>query len=130
MGRKCSHYGSIGHNSRTCGGYRALLSFCAAFTSNDGGLRLLGVQLDLSSTSSPSPSSPSSSSSVTIFMKKSFSLDSRSSPHVSNSGDNRIPTGYLSNRLTAGSQDKRKGELLVENRESFLVHVFIITERP
>lgn len=133
MGRKCSQCGSIGHNSRTCSGYRARLSsptssaaaaaVAAPLTGNKGGLRLFGVQLDLSSISTPtSPShSPSSSSSSRMDnnMKKSFSLDSLSPSHLSNPDDNKISDGYLSDGLTGGFQEKRKGEFLVENWKSF-----------
>ncbi|KAL2251107.1 transcription factor KUA1-like [Sesamum indicum] len=61
MGRKCSHCGNIGHNSRTC-------NFLSRGPNAAGGavMRLFGVQLDISS----SPSIP---------MKKSFSLDCLSS---------------------------------------------------
>jgi hypothetical protein len=51
MGRKCSHCWNIGHNSRTCTTYRAAVA---------GGVRLFGVQLDISSSSAA--------------MKKSFSV--------------------------------------------------------
>ncbi|KAE7998573.1 hypothetical protein FH972_003107 [Carpinus fangiana] len=53
MGRKCSHCGNVGHNSRTCITFRGTFS---------GGLKLFGVQLDPSSLS-------------VVAMKKSFSMD-------------------------------------------------------
>lgn len=102
MGRKCSHCGNIGHNSRTCTNYRG---------SGVGGLRLFGVQLDMSSSSSP----PSSS----IAMKKSFSMDcflssslasspssSLSSSRISlNENCDKASLGYLSD----GPQERKKG---------------------
>nr|GMC63542.1 transcription factor MYB1R1-like [Ipomoea batatas] len=62
MGRKCSHCGSAGHNSRTCTTLKAASSHV-----NVGGLRLFGVELEISSSSSSSA------------MKKSCSLDCLSS---------------------------------------------------
>ncbi|XP_061347648.1 transcription factor MYBS3-like [Gastrolobium bilobum] len=95
MGRKCSHCGTIGHNSRTCTSFRGT-SFV--------GLRLFGVQLDISS-----------SNCVTI--KKSFSMDSipsSSSPSSSFSSsrltiDDRTSIGYLSDGLIARAQERKKG---------------------
>ncbi|XP_031378055.1 transcription factor KUA1-like isoform X2 [Punica granatum] len=136
MGRKCSHCGNIGHNSRTCSSYRALVSpSSAAFPSNNCGIRLFGVHLDLSSSSSnsssaspstpsasPSPSSSSSSIAIANNMKKSFSLASLSPSHVSNSDDNKIPAGYLSDGLAGRSQDKRKGvPWTEEEHRTFLI---------
>nr|GMC58896.1 transcription factor MYB1R1-like [Ipomoea batatas] len=59
MGRKCSHCGSAGHNSRTCTTLKA--------ASSHRGLRLFGVELEISSSSSSSA------------MKKSCSFDCLSS---------------------------------------------------
>nr|DAD44456.1 TPA_asm: hypothetical protein HUJ06_002686 [Nelumbo nucifera] len=104
MGRKCSHCGNIGHNSRTCTTYRG--SAAAAV----GGLRLFGVQLDLLS------SSPS------LSMKKSFSMDclpsassssasssSSSSQVVTDENSDKAPNGYLSDGLVARTQERKKG---------------------
>ncbi|XP_042052858.1 transcription factor KUA1-like [Salvia splendens] len=92
MGRKCSHCGNIGHNSRTCNSSKG--------HNNIGGVvRLFGVQLDISSNS---PSSSSSSSSIPTAIKKSFSLEclSSSSPTSSSSSRlgpiNKASLGYLS----------------------------------
>lgn len=106
MGRKCSHCGNIGHNSRTCTNYRGSVV---------GGLRLFGVQLDISSSSSSIPSSNS------IAMKKSFSMDcflssslasspspssSLSSSRISlNENCEKTAIGYLSD----GPQERKKG---------------------
>lgn len=102
MGRKCSHCGNIGHNSRTCISYKGTVV---------GGLRLFGVQLDLSSSS--------------IAMKKSFSMESlpsslASSPSPSSSlcssrvsmdeNSDKAMNGYLSDGLIARSQERKKGE--------------------
>lgn len=101
MGRKCSHCGNIGHNSRTCISYKGTVV---------GGLRLFGVQLDLSSAS--------------IAMKKSFSMESlpsslASSPSPSSSlcssrvsmdeNSDKAMNGYLSDGLIARSQERKKG---------------------
>ncbi|KAJ8638533.1 hypothetical protein MRB53_012800 [Persea americana] len=85
MGRKCSHCGNNGHNSRTCSGYRG--SF--------GGVRLFGVQLDIDSP-----------------MKKSFSMDSLSSSSSRVSMDEsagKITNGYLSDGLIVRPQQRKKG---------------------
>ncbi|XVF88732.1 hypothetical protein PTKIN_Ptkin19aG0074200 [Pterospermum kingtungense] len=100
MGRKCSHCGNIGHNSRTCTSYRATAV---------GGLRLFGVQLDISSSSAS--------------MKKSFSMDClssapSSSPSPSPSSSSRVSIdensdktsiGYLSDGLIGRSPERKKG---------------------
>ncbi|XWS69995.1 hypothetical protein CRYUN_Cryun03dG0011200 [Craigia yunnanensis] len=101
MGRKCSHCGNIGHNSRTCTTYRA--------TAVEG-LRLFGVQLDLSSSSvaikksfsmdclsSASPSSPSPSSSLSSSI---VSIDENS---------DKTSIGYLSDGLMGRSPERKKG---------------------
>ncbi|XWS26717.1 hypothetical protein CRYUN_Cryun26dG0054300 [Craigia yunnanensis] len=97
MGRKCSHCGNIGHNSRTCTTYRATAV---------GGLRLFGVQLDISSSS--------------VSMKKSFSMDCLSSappssPSPSSSrvsideNSDKTSIGYLSDCLMGRSPERKKG---------------------
>ncbi|XP_022730768.1 transcription factor MYBS3-like [Durio zibethinus] len=103
MGRKCSHCGNIGHNSRTCTTFRRTVV---------GGLRLFGVQLDISSSS-------------VANMKKSFSMDclssaSPSSPSPSSSlspsrvnsmdeNSDKTSNGYLSDGLMGRSPDRKKG---------------------
>ncbi|XP_057419160.1 transcription factor MYBS3-like [Lotus japonicus] len=96
MGRKCSHCGNIGHNSRTCTFSRGV------------GLRLFGVQLDISS------SSPSHH----FTIKKSVSMDSFPSPSSPSSSfsssriaifDDRTSIGYLSDGLIGRPQDRKKG---------------------
>ncbi|XP_022751730.1 transcription factor MYBS3-like [Durio zibethinus] len=97
MGRKCSHCGNTGHNSRTCNTYRATAV---------GGLRLFGVQLDMSSSS--------------VSMKKSFSMDCLSSappssPSPSSSrvsideNSDKTSIDYLSDGLMGRSPDRKKG---------------------
>ncbi|XVF49033.1 hypothetical protein PTKIN_Ptkin03bG0236300 [Pterospermum kingtungense] len=110
MGRKCSHCGNIGHNSRTCTTYTVTAM---------GGLRLFGVQLDISSSSS------------SVAMKKSFSMDclssssaspnSSPSPAASSSSlsssrvsidensDKTSFNGYLSDGLMGRSPERKKG---------------------
>ncbi|KAL0308511.1 UNVERIFIED_CONTAM: Transcription factor KUA1 [Sesamum radiatum] len=79
MGRKCSHCGNIGHNSRTC---NTLIRGPNA--AGGAAMRLFGVQLDISS----SPSIP---------MKKSFSLDCLSSaPPLSSPSPSPSPSSSLS----------------------------------
>ncbi|KAH7835714.1 hypothetical protein Vadar_029119 [Vaccinium darrowii] len=114
MGKKCSHCGNIGHNSRTCTTHKGSLV---------NGLRLFGVQLI-------DESSPlSSTSSTSMKMKKSLSMDwllsasstpsSSSSPssfasnsQVSMNDSNEISNGYLSNSLIGQSlKKKKKGEM-------------------
>ncbi|GLT98658.1 hypothetical protein SLE2022_161530 [Rubroshorea leprosula] len=95
MGRKCSHCGNIGHNSRTCPAYRSTAV---------GGLRLFGVQLDISCSS--------------ISMKKSFSMDCLSSVSPSSSSSPSLSSprvsldynsGYLSDGLMGRTQERKKG---------------------
>ncbi|XP_020240004.1 transcription factor MYBS3 [Cajanus cajan] len=114
MGRKCSHCGNIGHNSRTCAFFRATFV----------GVRLFGVQLDISN----------SNSSLTI--KKSFSMDSlpSSSSPSSSFSSSRISSiddlsdknsiGYLSDSdgLIVRPQDRKKGvPWTEEEHRTFLV---------
>lgn len=95
MGRKCSHCGNIGHNSRTCTNHKGAVV----------GVRLFGVQLDIAY-------SPS------VSIKKSFSMDclpsssssSLSSPRVSvDEISDKMSTGYLSDGLIATNQERKKG---------------------
>ncbi|CAL0321873.1 unnamed protein product [Lupinus luteus] len=114
MGRKCSHCGNIGHNSRTC------TSFRGTFV----GLRLFGVQLDISSSSSSSSSS---------CIKKSFSMDSflpisssstsfASSRLTIDENTDRACIGYLSDGLIVRSQERKKGvPWTEEEHRTFLV---------
>ncbi|OVA11355.1 SANT/Myb domain [Macleaya cordata] len=106
MGRKCSHCGNMGHNSRTCNSNKGSVV---------GGLKLFGVQLDIHSSSSCSSSIP---------MKKSFSMDclsssssaSSSSPSSSsscrvfvNENSDKTSHGYLSDGLLGRNQERKKG---------------------
>ncbi|KVH93959.1 transcription factor MYBS3 [Cynara cardunculus var. scolymus] len=126
MGRKCSHCGNIGHNSRTCTSYnRTIVNNNSTVHlvgggggGGGGGLRLFGVQLD----------SPSHSM---VMMKKCLSLDclpssspsllpsasasqspssSLSSSRVSvNDLHKNTSVGYLSDGLIARAQERKKG---------------------
>ena len=99
MGRKCSHCGNVGHNSRTC------ITFRGAFS---GGLKLFGVQLDLSVVSMKKsfsmdclyPSSSSSSSPSSSLSSSRISLDENS---------DRTTFGYLSDGLIGRPQERKKG---------------------
>ncbi|GMJ07356.1 hypothetical protein HRI_004404800 [Hibiscus trionum] len=119
MGRKCSHCGNIGHNSRTCTNFRATAGAGA------GGLRLFGVQLQLDIPSSSLLSSSSPSVAAANHMKKSFSMDcllsssftspspspsSLSSSRVSvDENSDKISVGYLSDGLMGRSPERKKG---------------------
>ncbi|XP_049399048.1 LOW QUALITY PROTEIN: transcription factor MYBS3 [Solanum stenotomum] len=113
MGRKCSHCGYIGHNSRTCSTLK-----CAISGNNIiGGLRLFGVQLDISNSCFSSHNNNN--------LKKSFSLDclsltnshlfSSSSPSLNESWEKSSTTsidnnGYLSDGTLVGCVgEKKKG---------------------
>ncbi|KAK4391780.1 Transcription factor MYBS3 [Sesamum angolense] len=109
MGRKCSHCGNIGHNSRTCNA-----SSRAPFNGSGGGVRLFGVQLDIVSSSS------SLNINIPCCIKKSFSLDSLSisTPPSSSStssssrlsiNDNSNSIGYLSDGPLPPPLDRKKG---------------------
>ncbi|XP_073157533.1 transcription factor MYBS3-like [Henckelia pumila] len=104
MGRKCSHCGNIGHNSRTCN---------TSSKETIVGVRLFGVQIDISSSSSSSapikkslsldclssisPLSPSPSTSLSSSM---FSIDENS---------DKTPTGYQSDGPLDRAPERKKG---------------------
>ncbi|CAK9173983.1 unnamed protein product [Ilex paraguariensis] len=114
MGRKCSHCGNIGHNTRTCTTYRGTVF---------GGLRLFGVRLDISSSSS-------------VPMKKSLSMDclpspitsspspssSLSSSRVSINDSDKTSMGSLSDGLFAQVHERKKGAPWTEEEHrTFLI---------
>ncbi|CAI0628359.1 unnamed protein product [Linum tenue] len=123
MGRKCSHCGNIGHNSRTCNTFRPPPpSSSSSSPSPSSGLRLFGVQLDMivpslpstttTTTTSPcssgspssSSSSPPSSASNFANIRKSFSMDCLSSSTSSSSNynnNNTIPYHHHHNNKTS-----------------------------
>ncbi|XP_022934008.1 transcription factor KUA1-like [Cucurbita moschata] len=114
MGRKCSHCGNIGHNSRTCTNF---IPSTPNLVGSNGIIRLFGVHLDASS----------SSSSSSFPIKKSFSTDClpSSSPSPSSSSsfssstrvhldhnsleETRSSNGYLSDGLLTREQERKKG---------------------
>ncbi|XP_071716648.1 transcription factor MYBS3-like [Rutidosis leptorrhynchoides] len=118
MGRKCSHCGNIGHNSRTCTSYNRvnMNSTILVGGSGGGGLRLFGVQLDAPysiamkkclsmdcfPSSSPLPASASASHSPSSSLSPS---------RVSfNDFNSNMSTGYLSDGLIARAQERKKGQ--------------------
>ncbi|KAG0486788.1 hypothetical protein HPP92_008883 [Vanilla planifolia] len=99
MGRKCSQCGNNVQNSRNWDSSTSMLG---------GGLRLFGVQLQISSSSSSS-NSPFTSSSST-------------SPACTEEAVERISDCYLSDGLLCGTQRKRKGiPWTEEEHRAFLV---------
>ncbi|KAJ6823008.1 BTB/POZ domain-containing protein [Iris pallida] len=134
MGRKCSHCGNNGHNSRTCSSSSSPGGM--AGVGGGGGLRLFGVQLCIASSNS-SNSSPM----TMMMMKKSFSMDCLSScyaaaaaatsPSSSSSSSSlvcidelateKISSGYLSDGLLGRAQERKKGvPWTEEEHRSFL----------
>lgn len=118
MGRKCSHCGNIGHNSRTCTSYNRgnVNSTILVGGGGGGGLRLFGVQLDSPHSmvmkkclsmdcfpSSPLPASASASHSPSSSLSS-----SRVSLNDFNS-DKNMSVGYLSDGLIARAQERKKG---------------------
>lgn len=98
MGRKCSHCGKIGHNSRTCTSLRGL---------GGVGLRLFGVQLDLSSNTMSMPMKKSFS--MECLASSSSSCSSSSSSFCNTNSSDRASVGYASDGLIDAPQDRRKG---------------------
>ncbi|XP_076889217.1 transcription factor MYBS3-like [Bidens hawaiensis] len=115
MGRKCSHCGNIGHNSRTCTSFNRGNVNSTVLVGNGGGgggLRLFGVQLDSPHSmvmkkclsmdcfpsSSPLPTSVSPSSSL-----------SSSRVSINDLTDKSVSVGYLSDGLIARAQERKKG---------------------
>lgn len=83
MGRKCSHCGSVGHNSRTCTTLKASQHH-SSNNVNLGGLKLFGVELEISSSSS------------STAMKKSCSLDCLSSSPSSSLSSSQFSANEIS----------------------------------
>lgn len=134
MGRKCSHCGNIGHNSRTCTNFRGTSTTGFAGTTSNG-FRLFGVQLHRHDYHMSS--SISSFNAMNMMMKKSISMDclptssaSSSSPSSSrisidtneNSDLHKASIGYLSDGLICRAQDRKKGvPWTEEEHRSFLM---------
>ncbi|XP_039057877.1 transcription factor MYBS3-like [Hibiscus syriacus] len=105
MGRRCSHCGNIGHNSRTCSTFRGTTT-----TAGGGGLRLFGVQLQLDIPSSVAANNMKKSFSMDCLSSSSASLSpsSLSSSRVSiDENSDKISVGYLSDG--GRSPEKKKG---------------------
>ena len=126
MGRKCSHCGNIGHNSRTCTNFRGSSAAGFVGTTPPHGFRLFGVQVHHHD---QVLSSVSSFNAMNMMMKKSFSMDclptssaSSSSPSSSrisidneHSDHHKAPIGYLSDGLICRAQDRKKGTYVFLN---------------
>ncbi|MQL84496.1 hypothetical protein Taro_017005 [Colocasia esculenta] len=112
MGRKCSHCGNNGHNSRTCGGARG-----AGGSGTGGGLRLFGVHLPVAA-ASPMKRSFSvdclASAATAVFPSSAHSSSSPSTSSSSSSleeaADKAAANGYLSDGLLGRTQADRKKE--------------------
>lgn len=121
MGRKCSHCGNIGHNSRTCTSYNrgnvnSTILVAGGSSGGGGGLRLFGVQLesphsmvmkkclsmDCLPSSSPLPTSTSVSNSPSSSL-------SSSRVSINDLCDKNMSLGYLSDGLIVRAQDRKKG---------------------
>lgn len=103
MGRKCSHCGITGHNSRTCKSDKTKNEDEKIIKANIGMMKLFGVEVEVASNSS--------------WMKKSFSVgclsnsskisSSTAGSFASNYCD--ISNGYLSDELVGRNSYKKKG---------------------
>ncbi|XVF34999.1 hypothetical protein REPUB_Repub18cG0107000 [Reevesia pubescens] len=104
MGRKCSHCGNIGHNSRTC------TTFRGSTTTVMGGLRLFGVQLDISSSSVANMKKSFSMDCLSLFSASPSSSPSPSSSRVSiDENSDKTSIDYLSDGLMGRSPERKKG---------------------
>ncbi|GAB4852753.1 hypothetical protein Ancab_016962 [Ancistrocladus abbreviatus] len=121
MGRKCSHCGNIGHNSRTCSstfkaGVAATTATNTATNFGAGGVKLFGVQLDITCPSPPSFNLLKKSSSMDCLHSSSLVSSSHSPSsslsssrlHVDEISD-KSSIGYLSDGLIVQPQERRKG---------------------
>ncbi|CAN6699312.1 unnamed protein product [Malus baccata var. baccata] len=146
MGRKCSHCGNIGHNSRTCANFRGTTT---TSSTSFVGFRLFGVQLHHHHhhhhimMSSSNMNNNSANYHVSMPMKKSFSMDclptttssaSSSSPSNSSLSPSRLSMdenicasdkasiGYLSDGLICRAQERKKGvPWTEEEHRTFLI---------
>lgn len=103
MGRKCSHCGNNGHNSRTCSSPRG--------EAGSGGLRLFGVQLHITSPMKKSCSMECLASSSCFASSSACSSSASSSSLVSiDETAKTISDGYLSDGLLGRTPERKKGE--------------------
>ncbi|CAK9138175.1 unnamed protein product [Ilex paraguariensis] len=115
MGRKCSHCGNIGHNTRTCSTIHR--------GSNSCGLRLFGVQLETPFAMKKSFSMDCLSASSSLSLTSSSTPSSSTSSRIS-IGENldRMSHGYLSDVHIGRSQERKKGvPWTEEEHRAFLV---------
>ncbi|MQL80451.1 hypothetical protein Taro_012900 [Colocasia esculenta] len=137
MGRRCSHCGNNGHNSRTCSSYRS-----TAGGGGGGGLRLFGVQLQMDASTMkksfsleclPSSSAAAAAAAATAvggaYPSSAPSFPSSSSPSSSSSSlasieeaADKVASGYLSDGLMGRAQERKKGvPWTEEEHRTFLV---------
>ena len=106
MGRKCSHCGNNGHNSRTCSSPRGVA--CSS------GLRLFGVHLHITSPMKKSFSMECLTSSSYLASSSASSSSTSSSSLVSiDQTTKKISSGYLSDGLLGRVPERKKGEILL-----------------
>ncbi|XP_010918640.1 transcription factor MYBS3 [Elaeis guineensis] len=115
MGRKCSHCGNNGHNSRTCSSPRGVVS--------NGGLRLFGVQLHVAFPMKKSFSMECLASSSYLASSSPCSSTSSSSSLVSiDETTEKFSNGYLSDGLLGRTPERKKGvPWTEEEHRSFLI---------
>ncbi|KAK8941944.1 hypothetical protein KSP40_PGU006143 [Platanthera guangdongensis] len=103
MGRRCSHCGNNGHNSRTCRSSRAM--------AGGRGLRLFGVQLQITSSSHMKKSvsfNCFSNSCYSVSASPSSSSSSSSLICINETAEN-FSNSYLSDGFNEGAQERKKG---------------------
>nr|XP_033508684.1 transcription factor MYBS3-like isoform X3 [Nicotiana tomentosiformis] len=118
MGRKCSHCGITGHNSRTCKPQKTKIDGKNEDATSNIGMKLFGVKLEIPKTSSfASTASMKKSFSVGCLQNSSKISSSTAGSFTSNCKmfsdenlDYKVSNGYLSDHELVGrTSDKKKG---------------------